>query len=158
MNFLHITLLLVALAGVVLFVLDRRRPRLASAYSRYVLLAIIGVAILTPFAWLVAAVMKESNALMQYVFLPPVAEWGEKLGLTSFRKLFTARPSLQGPVQFWQYLLNSVFLASTATVVQTLFCSMGGYALSKYRFRHSGATQFQVAWRHPGSRLRRSGA
>ena len=95
----------------------------------------MAVAILTPFAWLAAAVIKESNALMQYVFLPPIAEWGDKLGLTSFRKLFLARPSLQGPVQFGQYLLNSVFLASTATVVQTLFCSMGGYALSKYRFR-----------------------
>jgi ABC-type glycerol-3-phosphate transport system permease component len=134
MNLLHIALLLVALTGVALLFLDRRRPRLAAIFLRYVVLAIMAVAILTPFAWLATAVIKESNALMQYVFLPPVAEWGESLGLSSFRKLFIPRPTLQGPVQFWQYLLNSVFLASTATVVQTLFCSMGGYALSKFRF------------------------
>ena len=30
---------------------------------------------------------------------------------------------------------NSLFLASAATVLGTLFCSMGGYALAKYRFR-----------------------
>lgn len=134
MNFLHLLLIVLALVGVVLFAIDRRRPRLAGTYLRYLLLAIMAVAILTPFAWLATAVIKESNALMQYVFLPPIAEWGDKLGLTSFRKLFLPRPSLQGPVQFWQYLLNSVFLASSATVIQTLFCSMGGYALSKYRF------------------------
>lgn len=134
MNLLHWILVLLAVAGCVLFAIDRRRPRLAATYLRYVVLAITAAAILTPFVWLVAAVFKESNALMNYVFLPPVGEWSEKLGLTSFRKLFTARPSLQGLIEFWQHLLNSVFIASTATVVQVLFCSMGGYALSKYRF------------------------
>lgn len=134
MNLLHALLVLLALGGALVFALDRRRPRLLAGYLRYMVLAVTAVAILTPFAWLASAVFKESNALMQYVFLPPVAEWSEKLGLTGFRKLFTARPSLQGMIQFWQHLLNSVFIASTATIVQTLFCSMGGYALSKYRF------------------------
>lgn len=134
MNFLHVILIALAVIGVVLVGIDRRRPRLAATYLRYVLLVIVAFGILTPFAWLAAAAFKESNALMQFAFLPPLAEWGEKLGLSSFRKLFLARPSLQGPVQFWQYLLNSVFLASAATIIQTLFCSMGGYALSKYRF------------------------
>ncbi len=134
MNALHFALLAAVAVGAMLFALDRGRPRRAVKYFRAVLLIIVAGAILMPFAWLAAAVIKESNALMQYVFLPPVSEWGEKLGLTSFRKLFLARPSLQGPVEFGQYLLNSVFIASTATIVQTLFCSMGGYALSKYRF------------------------
>ena len=134
MNLLHVALMGVVIVGVVLFAIDRRRPRLAGNYLRYALLAIVAVGILTPFVWLACAVIKESSALMQHVFLPPVAEWDRTLGLASFRKLFLPRPSLQGPVQFWQYLLNSVFLASAATVVQTLFCSMGGYALSKYRF------------------------
>lgn len=134
MNFLHLILIATAATGVLLFAVDQRRPRLASAYFRYVMLAIMAVAILTPFVWLACAVFKESHALMKYVFLPPVAEWGESLGLVNFKKLFLPRASLQGPVQFWQYLLNSLFLASAATVIQTVFCSMGGYALSKYRF------------------------
>lgn len=134
MNFLHWILVVVALVGLVLFAVDQRRPQKAATYFRFVLLVIVAVGILTPFAWLVTAVFKESNALMQYAFLPPLAEWGDKLGFTAFRKLFEARPSLQGMVEFWQYLLNSVFIASAATIIQTLFCSMGGYALSKYRF------------------------
>jgi multiple sugar transport system permease protein len=134
MNFLHITLIALVLAGVALLVIDRRRPRLASSYARYMLLTLAAAAILTPFVWLACAVFKENSVLMQYVFLPPPTEWDSTLGLTSFRKLFLPRPSLHGPVQFWQYLLNSVFLASSATVIQTLFCSMGGYALTKFRF------------------------
>lgn len=134
MNLLHILLLALGLIGVVLLVTDRHRPRQAGIFFRYVLLAIMAIATLTPFVWLVCAVLKENHALMKYVFLPPLAEWGQSLGLSNFRKLFLPRPSLQGPVQFWQYLLNSVFLASAATVIQTLFCSMGGYALGKFRF------------------------
>ncbi|MEO7413281.1 MAG: carbohydrate ABC transporter permease [Opitutaceae bacterium] len=134
MNLLHVTLLAVLVFGFVLLVVDRRRPRLAGSYVRYVLLALIAVATLTPFVWLACAAVKESNVLMKYVLLPPISEWGEALGLTSYRKLFAPRASLHGPIQFWQYLLNSVFLASAATIIQTLFCSMGGYALSKYRF------------------------
>src|SRR5687767_14434458 len=125
MNFLHAALIGIAIVGAILFALDRRRPRLARSYFRYALLVIVAVVILTPFAWLACAVVKESGVLMKYVFLPPLDEWGTGLGLTSFRKLFLPRASLQGPVQFWQYLLNSVFLASAATIVQTLFCSMG---------------------------------
>lgn len=134
MNLLHYALLGILVLALVLFAIDRRRPRLAVNFVRYVLLSVIAVATLTPFIWLATAVIKENNALMKYVFLPPIAEWETGLGLSNFRKLFLSRPSLQGPVQFWQYLLNSVFLASAATVIQTLFCSMGGYALSKYRF------------------------
>jgi multiple sugar transport system permease protein len=134
MNLLHVILIAVAVVGLILAAIDRRQQRLAGSYVRYALLTVVAGAILTPFAWLISAVIKESDALMKYVFLPPTSEWGESLGLSSFRKLFLPRSSLQGPVQFWQYLLNSVFLASTATVTQTLFCSMGGYALSKFRF------------------------
>lgn len=135
MNLLHVVLVSVLVIGVALFALDPRRPRLAGRFTRWALLVIIAIATLTPFVWLAAAAIKESNVLMKYLFLPPVAEWEAGLGWTSFRKLFQPRPSLQGPVQFWQYLLNSVFLASAATIIQTLFCSMGGFALSKYRFR-----------------------
>lgn len=134
MNALHIILVVVAIVAVVLFAMDRRRPQWVASYLRYVVLVIVAGAILTPFAWLVAASFKESNILMNFPFLPPIGEWSEKLSLNSFRKLFLPRPSLQGPIQFWQYLLNSVFLASAATIIQTIFCSMGGYALSKYRF------------------------
>ena len=59
---------------------------------------------------------------------------GAMLNLGNFRKLFEPRASLQGTIVFWQYLLNSLFLSSAATVIQVFFCSLGGYALAKFRF------------------------
>ena len=48
--------------------------------------------------------------------------------------LFEAEKTMQGEVHFWRYLLNSLFLASTSTMVILFFSSLGGYALAKYEF------------------------
>lgn len=60
------------------------------------------------------------------------------LNFGNFRKLLAGDASIQGTVYFWQYVLNSVFLATTTTLLQLLFCSAGGYALAKYHFRGKG--------------------
>jgi multiple sugar transport system permease protein len=125
---------LLAVGGFLLAV-DPRRPLLAWRYARMVTLCLVAALVLTPFLWIAAAVFKLGPVLMQYPFLPPIGEWGETLGLDNFRKLFRPRPTLQGEVAFGQHLLNSLFLATSATVIQTFFCSLGGYALAKYRFR-----------------------
>lgn len=135
MNLVHGFLLGAGAIAVLLVAIDRRRPRLALRYLRFVLLLGVAALFLTPFAWILSAVFKRGHVLMQYPFLPPVGTWGETLGLDNFRKLFTPRVSLQGHIVFWQYLLNSVFLASAATIIQMFFCSMGGYALAKHRFK-----------------------
>jgi len=57
------------------------------------------------------------------------------LNLGNFRTLFTDESTVQGPVNFWRYVLNSLFLASATTFIAMVFSSMGGYALAKYRFR-----------------------
>ena len=61
------------------------------------------------------------------------------LNADNFRVLFAEKDSAQGPVSFWRYLANSLFLASATTVVSLVFSSMGGYALAKYQFPGSGA-------------------
>jgi len=43
--------------------------------------------------------------------------------------------TLSGRVYFWQYLLNSLFVTGTATMLQVFCCSLGGLALAKYEFR-----------------------
>ena len=91
---------------------------------------------LAPFLWLVAAAFKDRDALNEYIFFPPLGAWSEKtLNLGNYRKLFAGDPSIQGTVYFWQYVINSLFLTSTITVLQTAFCSAAGYALAKYEFR-----------------------
>ncbi|MFW6256378.1 MAG: carbohydrate ABC transporter permease, partial [Candidatus Sumerlaeota bacterium] len=57
------------------------------------------------------------------------------LNLYNFKKLFEAKPTQQGQVYFWRYILNSLFLASATTIIQLFFASMCGYALAKFNFR-----------------------
>jgi multiple sugar transport system permease protein len=134
MNLTHAILLAAAAIAAFLYAADPRRPRLARRYLRFAFLVLLAAAFLAPFAWITCAAFKDRKVLMEYPFLPPFSTWAQSLNLDNFRKLFEPRNSLQGPVVFWQYLLNSLFLASAATVIQLFFCSLGGYALAKFRF------------------------
>jgi ABC-type glycerol-3-phosphate transport system permease component len=74
--------------------------------------------------------------MMKYTFLPPVSEWSkETLNFGNFVKLFEPKPSIHGYIYFWQYLINSLFLAAGLTCLQVFFCSMAGYALAKHNFK-----------------------
>ncbi len=134
MNALHLLLAGTAAIGVLVYALDQRRPRLLGRYVRFVALLFLAAIFLAPFAWIACAAFKDRRTLMEYTFLPPPSAWRSMLNLGNFRKLFEPRTTLQGPVVFWQYILNSLFLASAATVIQVFFCSLGGYALAKFRF------------------------
>jgi multiple sugar transport system permease protein len=134
MNSVRITFLAAAAVAALLYAVDRRRPLLAGRYARFAALVFLSAAFLAPFAWIVCAAFKDRAVLMEYAFLPPLSTWGKTINLGSFRKLFEPRTSLNGTIVFWQYLLNSLFLSSAATVIQLFFCSLGGYALAKFRF------------------------
>ena len=138
MNLLQVLLLALFVAFVVLRLLGRRRT--ASRFARWTLLCLGAVVVLAPFTWLLAAVFKDRSVLNEYIFLPPIGQWSEKtLNLNNFRALFKGRPSLTGPVYFWEYVLNSTVYATCTTVLQIFFCSLGGYALAKYEFRGKNA-------------------
>jgi ABC-type glycerol-3-phosphate transport system permease component len=135
MNPVRLTLLAASAVAVLLYAFDRRRPLLAGRYARLAALVILSAGFLAPFAWIACAAFKDRSVLLEYAFLPPLSTWGRTINLGSFRKLFEPRASLHGTIVFWQYLLNSLFLASAATVIQLFFCSLGGYALAKFRFQ-----------------------
>lgn len=127
--------LLIGVAGLFVVLLPLSR-KLAIAYARLAVLLVVGTVMMLPFVWLICAAFKDPAVLNEYTFLPPVDEIsGETINLHNFRVLFEDRPTTQGPVNFWRYVLNSLFLASTQTFVALVFCSMGGYALAKYDFR-----------------------
>jgi ABC-type glycerol-3-phosphate transport system permease component len=72
----------------------------------------------------------------QYAFLPPPSKISaQTINLSNFRDLFSPTLTRDGPISFWRYVVNSLFLASTLTFISLFFSSMGGFALSKYRFR-----------------------
>jgi ABC-type glycerol-3-phosphate transport system permease component len=127
--------LLLALAAIFLLLLLKSREW-ASAYARITVLALAGTVMLMPFVWLICAAFKDKDVLNEYVFLPPPAKISSKtINLDNFRELFKPHDTTQGPVSFWRYIGNSLFLASAGTSLTLLFSSMGGYALAKYRFR-----------------------
>ena len=126
--------LLIALAAIFIALLPISK-KLAIGYARTAVLVLVGTVILAPFAWLICAAFKDKDVLNKYTFPPPPSEISHKtVNLDNFRELFAPTPSTTGPVVFWQYVFNSLFLASTATIVSVFFCSMGGYAMAKFRF------------------------
>lgn len=136
MNALHVTLLLVLAGFVALLPISRRW---AVGYARLVLLGAVGTLMLMPFAWLICAAFKDPAVLNEYTFLPPPQELSsETVNLKNFRTLLAEKQTVQGPVSFWRYVANSLFLASAGTFLSLVFSSMGGYALAKYRFRGRG--------------------
>jgi multiple sugar transport system permease protein len=157
MNWMHWLLISLTLLFAVLMLISQR---LAWGYARISVLTLAGSIILVPFFWLICSAIKDPDALNKYVFLPPprelVPDIAEKkfdlVNGKNFRELFSAQETVQGPVVFWRYILNSIFLATTQTFVALVFCSMGGYALAKYRFpgRHAILTFMLASLTIPG--------
>ena len=135
MSALQAVLLILLGVLVVIWVRNFRDPRPAIRYARLLALGIASVAVLAPFMWLVAAVFKDRTVLNEYVFFPPLGHWSRHtMNLRNFVRLFEGRNSPQGRVYFWQYVLNSTFLATVSTCIQLFFSSLAGYALAKFNF------------------------
>jgi ABC-type glycerol-3-phosphate transport system permease component len=136
MNALQITLLVLFAVFPLLYLRAPRRPRQAWSYLRALVLTLASIAVLSPFAWLIAAAFKDKSVFNEYIFFPPLSEWSsETLNLKNFRKLFAGETSVKGTVYYWHYLLNSTVFTTVSTVLQLFFASLSGYALSKYDFK-----------------------
>ena len=96
--------------------------RRALALAAYLLLTLAAAVMLMPLVWLLAAASKEPGDMFSYLFFSP------RPGLYNFRQLFSK-------IEFFQFFLNSVFIASTTAIGQLFFSSLGGFALARYRFR-----------------------
>ena len=134
MNNTHLTFLFFGFVFLFLYFVPfmPRGKQIALVYLRYLVLASIAALILAPFFWLICSAFKDPEVLMAYTFLPPIAEWSSQtINFSNLKKLFEKEETLEGAIYFWQYIVNSFFLASTSTVVTLFFSSLGGYALAK---------------------------
>ena len=103
-----------------------RRGR--SSLLVYVLLLLGLVLLVTPFLWMVASSVKTSTELHH---VPPT--WiPQTFTLDNYSTIFTK-------LNFPQYFINSVIVATLVVGSNLLFCSMIGYALAKLRFRGKSA-------------------
>lgn len=105
-------------------VADRSRILTLVLHAAVVVCAAIS---LVPLLWVVAASIKTGPDLFQYTFLPTDGGGWRRLTLANFATLFGERPMLT-------WLTNSLFLASTQTLLVVLLGSFGGFGLARYEF------------------------
>ena len=109
----------------------RRRMPWAVVLSYAVLLPLAAVT-LVPFVWLITSAFKSPQQFFGSMFLPRGegflgVAWGE-LTIDNFVRLFRS-------LALGRAMLNSLFLSSVTSMLATLCCAAGGYALAAYRFR-----------------------
>ncbi|MEH2116778.1 carbohydrate ABC transporter permease [Nostoc sp.] len=90
----------------------------------YVLLTLYAIVTLIPFLWALSASFKPLTEIVsgEPNFLP------KNFTFDNYRQIF-----LQEPL-FWRWLLNSVVIAVSVTLLNLLLNSMAGYALARLRF------------------------
>lgn len=110
-------------------------------YAMHAALVLFALLFMMPFLWIVCATLKINLDMFRFTFLPygaPDAETSKALGelhtrfatrltFDNFVGLFTAKP-------FARWMLNSIFLSCTNTVVVVTLSCLGGFALAKYKF------------------------
>jgi multiple sugar transport system permease protein len=108
----------------------RRRRKLVGASLTALTYVFVGLMI-APIAWLLIASVQEriSLATGEYDLLNPT---------------FEAYRTMWGAVDFGRYFKNSLIICSVATLLATAFAASAGYALSRFRFRGSGAFSLGV--------------
>ena len=139
MHLVHWILIAAVIVYIALRLIPGKGWKIAPAYLRVVLLCAAAFLTLTPFVWLICSAFKDKTSMMDCMFLPPMSQWfgeGGKLTLENFRiLLFREYNSSEGPVYFYEYIVNSLFLACAITSINIFLSSMAGYALAKYRFK-----------------------
>ena len=104
-------------------VLGQKQSKLLMDILVYVVLSIVGVIFILPFAWMVANSFKDLRGIYQYppTFIPEVWHF------ENYLEAWTATP-------FDRFFLNSV-IVSTAVVLGQLFtASLAGYSFARLRY------------------------
>jgi multiple sugar transport system permease protein len=94
---------------------------------------------LFPFYWMLRTALSSNNALAT----DPASLLPVGLNTGGFERVFglqdvetaISQGGSGASINFWRYLLNSVIVATSVTVVQTFSCAMAAYAFSRLRWR-----------------------
>ena len=92
-------------------------------YAVYAVLLLGAIIMLLPFVWMVSTSLKTGEA----TFVTPPQLIPASPTTINYEKAF-------GAVPMGQFLVNSVFVSVTSTVLMVLNCAMAGYAFARIRF------------------------
>jgi ABC-type glycerol-3-phosphate transport system permease component len=101
----------------------RRRRRRLAEFSRHLALAIVTFMLVAPFYYVVLASLKDSHQIFQY---PPE--------LIPWPPYFENYRNVISNTNFLRWMFNTLFVATTVTVLKVFLDSMAGYALAKIDF------------------------
>jgi multiple sugar transport system permease protein len=90
---------------------------------KYIVLVILAVAFLFPFAWMIFTSLKTNTEALTNptALLPAVPQWGNY-------------PSVIAALDFWRETFNSLVMALGVTFGQILVCALAGYAFARLPF------------------------
>jgi multiple sugar transport system permease protein len=99
-----------------------KQRRLSSAL-KYVVLGLLTVLFLFPFAWMLATSLKTNTEALTNptALLPAVPQWGNY-------------PAVISALNFWRETLNSLIMALGVTLGQILLAALAGYAFARLKF------------------------
>jgi ABC-type glycerol-3-phosphate transport system permease component len=100
----------------------RRREATLTKVIAYVAIVLVSIFMVFPFVWMLVSSFKPFEEIFAgHSFLP------QNPTLANYRSLFEQSDALR---KIW----NSLFIATTATVLSVFLCALGGYAFAKFRF------------------------
>jgi lactose/L-arabinose transport system permease protein len=100
-----------------------KRTRLLQSIVLHLTITALALLFLMPIFWMVISATKANNVILA---IPPSFALGDQLG-ANWRELSRDLPFLRN-------VANSVGISVIYTIVATLVCAMGGYALAKFQF------------------------
>ncbi|HZB96103.1 MAG TPA: carbohydrate ABC transporter permease [Herpetosiphonaceae bacterium] len=89
----------------------------------YIVLTAMALISVFPFWWMIVASTRRSETILT---TPPPLIPGSAL-MTNYNEMFQQ-------INFWRAMFNSVFVGAVGTALVLFFCSLGGYAFSKFQF------------------------
>ena len=105
----------------------RQRRRIGRIFWLHLPLAVFIVITLAPFYWILVTSLKTSTE----VFARPITYWPKVLTFENYRYLFR-------DLGFDVYFRNSLIVSISATCIVSILALIGGYAMSRYRFKGKG--------------------
>lgn len=90
---------------------------------KYVVLVLVAVVFLFPFAWMLATSLKTNTEALTNptALLPAAPQWGNY-------------PAVIGALNFWREALNSLIMTLGVTFGQIILAALAGYAFARLRF------------------------
>lgn len=105
----------------------KTRKNMSKVFFLYFPLAVFLIITLAPFYWILVTSLKTSAE----VFAKPLTYWPRALTFENYTNLFSK-------LGFGKYFINSMIVAVFTTAITSILSLLGGYAMSRYRFRGKG--------------------